>query len=132
MNFRRGMLRLFVALTIAWYLLGAVILYGDWTSHYSKQKANLDPCLDAVRNPSRYTGYEDEHGHPIARATYPTLSVHPITDTEESCRKTWVVTPIEEYEATAFVILFPLMVYGFGKALAWIGKGFREGPSVSN
>lgn len=103
-----------------------------WNSHYSRQKANLDPCLDAARHPNRYTGYTDQEGHPIARSAAPTLPVQPVTDTDESCRKSWVVQPTEEYLETAVVVLFPFALYGFGRVLVWIRNGFRTGTAGSN
>ena len=62
----------------------------------------------------------------------PTLPVQPVTDTDESCRKSWVVQPTEEYLETAVVVLFPFALYGFGRVLVWIRNGFRTGTAGSN
>jgi hypothetical protein len=122
MNLRRGFHRLFVVFAVSWYLLGALFLYNAWSDHYSTQKANLDRCLAAVRDvngkplPPLPKGYED----------------YKLVDqlTESSCREHWIVAPVDERVETAFVLLFPMVLYGMAKILVWIGRGFRQEPST--
>jgi len=62
-----------------------------WNSHYSRQKANLIRAW--TRPPSQPLHATLIKKTPIARSAAPTLPVQPVTDTDESCRKSWVVQP---------------------------------------
>ena len=79
----------------------------------------------------------DEKGNPISESqlklpkgyeNYQPVPGPTPTLTAESCRAEWIVAPSTEETETAFVLLFPLALYGIAKVLAWIGKGFRDAP----
>ena len=146
MNVRRGFQRLFVAFGISWYILGALFVYDAWSSHYSRQKTDLVRCLAAVPQSKKYYDSEGRAidlsaaGRDPGRWAPPTGYIldephraeRPSTPTAESCREAWVVAPTEERFKTAFVLLFPMVLYGIGKVLVWISKGFREEPPNSD
>jgi len=104
MNYRRGFQRLVVVLGVCYGVIGGILLGVAWFSAASTQRFELARCLDAVRDPgesaTRITVAECLEWHPPVYA--------------------W---PGEWLYTIAF-ILFPALLYGFWRVMAWIGKGF--------
>jgi hypothetical protein len=108
MNARRGFQRLFLVLGIFYYLAGGLWLYDRWTNRISAQRFELTRCLDAVRDP----------GDSVLR----------ITDAD--CRENH--PPANEWPATISLVIFPALLYGAWRILAWIGRGFKTEGRISN
>ena len=126
---------MFLVFSVCWYVIGALWIYSAWSEHYAaqdKNKRSLDSCLAMVGKPEpRY----DVNDRPIPELESlkppPGYVLRQQLITPETCREKWPAVVSDENKQTTFLVLiFPPFVYGIGKVLAWIGRGFRNEPVV--
>ena len=109
-NFKRGLNRLFIVLSLAFYARAGWSLYSDWDIRAASHKSSLALCLDN--------------------------SVPPVTPAWR-CREMWPEPKLtsDDYIIGGITLAFPPALYVLlflsWRIITWVGRGFRNDKAVS-
>jgi hypothetical protein len=106
MNAGRGFKRLFLVLAICYYAIGGFLIYVDWDTDRSARRYELSKCIEDGKK------YFDVNDNPIT--------------SEADCNR--IHPPVNDWAETLSFLLFPAVLYGIWRILAWVGRGFRDNP----
>jgi hypothetical protein len=118
MNYRRGFHRLFVVLSLCWYIAAIPILWPKWSGATSAQRTAQDNLASVVAEESKLPPPP-----PGFRLDLSPDRFMAETALQEAKAKRPIIL-------SAILMLIPALIYALAVAFLWVVSGFRKGGQV--